>query len=147
MTLFGLFLILGLILLIPTAYAAKIGAPYAPTRGRAIAKAFDQVGVGQGDKVVDLGTGDGKVLLAAAQRQAQAIGFELSPIMWIIAYLRCLRKKNIKVRYQNFFKATLPEDTTYIFCFLMPQNMPQVKTILKPSTYPPRKPSSHTCFL
>jgi SAM-dependent methyltransferase len=120
---------LALIVLIPTAYAGLIGAPYVPTKTRIIEKSLDHLKVGPSDVVADLGSGDGKVLLAAAQRGAEAFGFELSPIMWAIAWVRTVGNRKIKLQYGNFFKQPLP-NATIIFIFLMPKTMRRLKRYL-----------------
>lgn len=134
---------IGLLLLIPTGYAAKIGAPYAPTFQKAIDQAFDDLQIGEGDVIIDLGAGDGKVLLAAQARGAKAIGYELSPIMWLIASFRlwlASRKQDKSIRPQlhfaNFFKAKLPPDATHIFVFLMPEHMEKLRRYLKAQHLP-----------
>lgn len=132
MSTFLFVLLLGAIaLLIPTAYAGKIGAPWAPTRRKAIDSVFEQIEVGEGDLVVDLGAGDAKVLLAASRRGARAVGYELSPIMWVVAFVRTMHRKGISVRYKNFFKARLPKRTTVLFTFLMPENMDTVRSYIQ----------------
>lgn len=110
-------------LLIPTAYAGLIGAPWAPTRMSAVRKAFDDIGISDKDIVVDLGAGDGSIVREAAGRNARAIGYELSPIMWAVAWIRAFRFKKSRILYGNFFKKALPKDTTLVFLFLMPQHM------------------------
>jgi len=40
---------------------------------------LDMARVKQGDVVYDLGSGDGRILIAAANRHAQAVGVELNP--------------------------------------------------------------------
>lgn len=144
---------IGLILLLPTAYAAKIGAPYAPTFMAAIKRAFSYISLGPHDVIVDLGAGDGRVLIAAGERGAQGIGYELSPIMWFVVWLRLkflsLRsgsrrepktapalKPAHKIYMRNFFKQKLPPQTTIIFAFLMPEHMAQVKQFLSRQQLP-----------
>ena len=100
-------LLAAVILLIPTAYAGLIGAPYAPTRMRAVKRAFELLDIGVQDTVVDLGVGDGKVLLAAAGRGAKAYGYELSPIMFLIAFLRSLKYPNVSIRFGSRSHATM----------------------------------------
>lgn len=129
----------GLILLIPAGYAGKIGAPWVPVRKRAITRTFDELEIGEGDVVVDVGCGDGKVLLEAARRGARAVGFELSPYMWFIAWLRTLGNKRIQVRYGNFFKMKLPSDTTVVYSFLMPETMSRLDAHLKRQELPHAK--------
>ncbi|MDA1169048.1 MAG: hypothetical protein O3A36_01790 [bacterium] len=114
------------VFLIPTAYAGVIGAPWAPTRMKAVKKAFDDIEVDQKDIVVDLGAGNGSIIAEAAVRGAYAIGYELSPIMWIVAQIRILGKKTAHIMYGNFFRISLPKNTTLVFFFLMPKHMDQV---------------------
>ncbi|MEK7500435.1 MAG: class I SAM-dependent methyltransferase [Patescibacteria group bacterium] len=114
------------VFLIPTAYAGVIGAPWAPTRMASVKKAFDDIEIGEKDTVVDLGAGNGAILAEAAQRGAHAIGYELSPIMWIVARVRILGEKTARIVYGNFFRVSLPENTTLVFFFLMPKHMDQV---------------------
>lgn len=125
--------------MIPTAYAGKIGAPYAPTRLPVVKKAFDWAGIGASDTLIDLGTGDGKILLEAARRGASAIGYELSPILWVVAWLRILHARGrdrARVKFANFYKQTLPPQTNRIFAFLMPHNMARVAAFLKEQKLP-----------
>lgn len=51
-------------------------APYVPTPIEVVQAAMDLAGVGPGDRLYDLGCGDGRVLIAAGQRGAKAIGYE-----------------------------------------------------------------------
>ena len=130
MDLFTILILAGLVLLIPTAYAAKIGAPYAPTFSAAIKNTLDFIQLDSKDVLVDIGAGDGKVLLAAEKRGARAIGFELSPIMAFVIWLRTLGKKKIQIKMQNFYKKKIPAEATVIFAFLMPENMDKVQKYL-----------------
>src|SRR3989344_3763152 len=107
--------LIGAALLIPTAYAGAIGAPWAPTRMSAVKKAFDDIGISDKDLVVDLGAGDGSIVREAVSRRARAVGYELSPIMWIVAWVRTFRFKKSRMVYGNFFKKTLPKDATLVF--------------------------------
>lgn len=52
---------------------------WAPSDERAVEAALDLAGVGSGDRVADLGCGDGHVLVRAAQRGATVVGVEADP--------------------------------------------------------------------
>lgn len=131
-------MVLGIGLLIPTAYAGLIGAPYAPTRIAAVRKAFELIDLGVDDTLVDLGVGDGKILIEAARRGARAYGYELSPIFFVISFVRALRYKHVNIHYGNFYNQKFP-DATVIFCFLMPDKMPRVRQWLKNQNLPNAK--------
>lgn len=130
----GTILILtGVGLLIPTAYAGLIGAPFAPTRRRIVRKAFEEIRLGGNDVLIDLGAGDGKIVLEAARRGATAVGYELSPIMWFIAKLRV--GQHGQIRFGNFYQQNLSE-ATVLFAFLTPKTMPSVKKQLAQQVIP-----------
>lgn len=122
-------ILIALAFLIPTGYAAVIGAPYAPTKIAPVRLAFDMLQIGAQDVVIDLGVGDGKIVLEAGKRGAKAIGFELSPIMYAVAWWRFRGKKNIELRYGNFFKKPIAE-ATVLFAFLMPKHMKTVEKFI-----------------
>lgn len=131
-----LIVIIGLFLLVPTAYAGVIGAPYAPTRLAAVRKAFNLIGLSAEDFVVDLGAGDGSILKEAARRGAGASGYELSPLMWAVARWRNRRNKPVHIHLANFYKKKLPAETTVVFVFLMPKIMGRVSKYLKQQKLP-----------
>lgn len=144
MSWFNIALIIGLALLFPTAYAAKIGAPYVPARSRAIRCSFKNINIGPKDVFIDLGAGDGKTVLEAAQRGAKAVGYELSPVMWLIAWTRILlwrwRHRQYgthrpKIQWRNFYRQKLT-DATVLYAFLLPQNMERLRKYLAKQQIP-----------
>ena len=67
---------------------ALIGAPWLPTPRRRVQRALDLADVQHGDVVVDLGSGDGRVLIAAAERGARGFGVEIDPFRVLWSWLR-----------------------------------------------------------
>lgn len=61
--------------------APRLDVPYAVTRPELIERMLDMAGVGAGDRVLDLGTGDGRILLAAARRGAAGLGVDIDPVL------------------------------------------------------------------
>jgi precorrin-6B methylase 2 len=57
------------------------GAIYFPTSSRSVEIMLRLADVKAGDKLVDLGSGDGRILIAAAQAGAEAVGYEINPIL------------------------------------------------------------------
>jgi SAM-dependent methyltransferase len=58
-----------------------LDVPYATTRPETIALMLDMADVGPGDHVIDLGTGDGRILIAAARdRGARGVGIDIDPV-------------------------------------------------------------------
>jgi len=142
--LFNILVLVVVVLLIPTAYAGKIGAPYAPTFNPAIKQGFKHIKLGNEDTLVDLGAGDGRVMLQALDLGANAIGYELSPIMWFITWFRLKfspparggARGGGRIYMRNFYKQKLPPQSTVIFAFLMPQNMHKIKELLLKQHFP-----------
>lgn len=128
-------LILGVLAI--TAFASWWGAPWLPTPNSAVATAMEAAGVRSGDVVVDIGAGDGRVLRAAAARGARAVGYELSPLFWGVAWLRTRRlRHHARVKLADAFAVDL-STATVIFAFLRPQTLPRLVTALRlhgPST-------------
>jgi SAM-dependent methyltransferase len=60
----------------------KLDVPYVTTRPEVIALMLEMAHVGPDDYVIDLGTGDGRILIAAARdRGARGLGVDIDPVM------------------------------------------------------------------
>ncbi len=57
------------------------GAIFVPTQAKKIKRSIDLVNLKPGQRVVDLGSGDGRILIACALRGAEAVGFEINPFL------------------------------------------------------------------
>lgn len=57
----------------------RLDVPYVPTPTEVVNKMLDLAQVGKGDYVIDLGSGDGRIAIAAAERGATALGVDLNP--------------------------------------------------------------------
>lgn len=59
-----------------------LDVPYKSTRREVVAQMLDMAQIGPGDHVVDLGTGDGRILIAAArERGASGLGIDLDAVL------------------------------------------------------------------
>jgi len=56
-----------------------LDVPYVPTPQPVVERMLDMADVGPGDYVIDLGSGDGRIVIAAAKRGAEAHGVDLDP--------------------------------------------------------------------
>jgi len=95
------------------------GIPWVPTLEGRIRKALDLAELQPGETFYDLGCGDGRVLVAAARRGAQAVGIEVSPIHCLIARLRALFAGvggRVIVRWGNFYRFEL-HDANVVFWY------------------------------
>lgn len=104
------------------------GAPYVPSHRRTVAAAIDLLPLEQGDLVLDLGSGDGAVLVAAAKHGYRAVGYDLNPILNFIAWLRCWRNHvHVRIHLHDYWLATWPPDTKAVFVFLAGPYMNKLK--------------------
>ena len=73
--------LLGGTLFATTAYSVFSGAPFLPTDERNVDDMIRSSGLKPGELLVDLGSGDGRILIAAARAGARAEGWEISPFL------------------------------------------------------------------
>ena len=125
------FIILGCIVLLFGAVVFR-GAPYVPTLRRSVSDALDLLNLKHDALVIDLGSGDGSVLKAAARRGYRALGYEINPVLYLIAKLRCLpQKSRVTVRLRDFWLADWPNDAQAVFVFLAGPHMKHLARKLK----------------
>lgn len=96
------------------------GIPWVPSSDRRIRKALEMSDLRSGELFYDLGCGDGRVLVAAADRfGARVVGIEISPLHCLVARLRLLSAgigKKATIRWGNFNAADLSDaDVVYQF--------------------------------
>ncbi len=115
------------------------GAPYLPTLSKQVEVALDLVDLQTGQTLLELGCGDGKVLLAAAARGWNVVGYELNPILALIAWLRTRRYgARVRVICGNFWTRPWPP-AEGIFVFLLDKYMSQLDTKITQSPVRPIK--------
>jgi SAM-dependent methyltransferase len=103
-----------------------IGAPWLPVRKQDIEAAFQVIELGPDDVVVDLGSGDGRLLNEAAKRGARAIGYELNPFMVWYSRMRARAfGDRITIHRKNLLEADVKE-VTVVFVFGMEWIMPKI---------------------
>lgn len=93
------------------------GAPYVPTldaQGRA---ALDLLGLKPGQTLLELGSGDGKMLVLAAQAGLNVVGIELNPFLVIVSWLRTRRyRRQVRIIWGDFWRVPWPEcDGVFVF--------------------------------
>ena len=138
--------ILALFLLASIFFIFYTGVPFAKTPYRAIKKIINALDIKEGQIVYDLGCGDGRFLFAAAKAGAKAIGFEISPAVYLKAkIIKLLTLSKAKIKYKNFYSANLA-DADIIFCFLVDSVMPRVEKKLKAELKPGAKVVSYGFF-
>lgn len=73
----------GLLISMPPLLVGQNGktldVPYVPTRPDTVEEMLDMADVKEGDRLYDLGSGDGRIVIAAASRGADALGIDMDP--------------------------------------------------------------------
>lgn len=117
-----------------------MGAYFAPTLKKEIERMVSLSGVKPGDKAVDLGSGDGRLVIALAKAGAEAHGYEINPLLVLIA------KINIKMaglsgkafsHWKNFWELDLSEFnvvTVFGITYMMKKLETKLKKELKPGS-------------
>jgi cyclopropane fatty-acyl-phospholipid synthase-like methyltransferase len=114
------------------------GAIYFPTTPGNVGIIRKFADAKSGQKIADLGSGDGRILIALAQAGAEAHGYEVNPLL-VWNSRRAIRKAGLKgkaiVHWQSFWKADLSQyDTivTYGFPHIMGKLGKKLKAELAP---------------
>jgi len=123
-TFLGLFFMLFVLFVFVTyAYTGVSAAPWVPTRSDILDEIINAGDIKKGQKVYDLGCGDGRLVFAAAKKGAYAIGYELSLLIFLLARFKRLfsaNKQNSEIIFKSFWTADL-RDADAIFIYLMPR--------------------------
>jgi predicted nicotinamide N-methyase len=117
-------------------YTDKHGAPWVPTPFKKVRKMLHMAQVKPGEVVLDLGSGDGRVLVVAAREfGAQAVGIEIDPlrVLWTRLWLRALRLQHqARVVRGNLFTAEIGEaDVVTLFLRQSTNQLLMVKLLLE----------------
>ena len=102
------------------------GAPYLPTMRPQVAAAFELLNLKKGQTVLELGCGDGRVLLEAASRGYRAVGIELNLVLVVIAMWRTRKfRDRVQVVWGNYWTKPWPPSDG-VFTFLIDSFMPKL---------------------
>lgn len=86
------------------------GAIYFPTEPKNVSVMVSLLAVKPGEKIADLGSGDGRVVIALARAGAEAHGYEINPLL-VYQARKKIRRAGLKskafIHYQSFWKADL----------------------------------------
>ena len=120
--LFGLLFMFG--------FVVAFGAPYVPTLKRQQKNALSMLKLKPGQIFYDLGCGDGRLLKAAADTGLRAVGYEINPLLALVAWLRtrCYGRR-VKVVCGNFWKADI-SGADAVFVFLIDHHMARLDKFL-----------------
>ena len=132
-------LFLGACLLAPSALARDV--PFVPTPEKVVDKMLEVAKVGPKDVVYDLGSGDGRIIIAAAKKYgARGVGIDIDPDRVREARDNARRAgvtNRVEFRQGDLFQADIAEATVVTIYLLSGINMklrPKLLAELKPGT-------------
>ncbi len=121
--LFLILIFLFTIILTATAIASiLLGVPYVPTRKKLIGKLISAAKLKKGQKVYDLGCGDGRILFASEKITGVAgEGYEIAPLVYFLALIKkWMHRGKSNIHFKNFLYESL-SSADVIFCYLTPK--------------------------
>lgn len=93
------------------------GAPFVPTSPRVVKEMILLARLTKRDIVVDLGCGDGRLLIEAAKRGARAFGWDINPFLVFIATVNAFLlgvNRNMTVRWGDYRRQNITMATVVL---------------------------------
>jgi SAM-dependent methyltransferase len=121
-------------------------APFVPTPPDVVDRMLAMAGAGPGDVVYDLGCGDGRIVIAAAQKfGARGVGLDIDPAL--IARAQASAKAagvtdRVTFRVQDVMKADL-SDATVVTLYLLAASNAKLRPILNAQLRPGARIVAH----
>ncbi|MBI3341538.1 hypothetical protein HY024_00280 [Candidatus Curtissbacteria bacterium] len=106
--------------------------PYVGTKRKRIETIMSFAALKKGETAVDLGSGDGRLLISAAQKGAFAVGYEINPLLVAISSFHAKIKglsDHISVNKSSFWKADL-KIADVVFVYAMRKTMPKLEKLV-----------------
>lgn len=100
-----------------------LGLPFVPSRDSTVKEMFSLLGDVREKKVLDLGSGDGKIVIAAARAGAHAVGFEINPLLVRLARANIAKaglSSHARILLADFWSADISEYDIIIFYGVVP---------------------------
>lgn len=118
-----LIILFAIIIVIVFGLVVFVGPPFLPTMRNNLDTALDLLDLKPGQTLLELGSGDGRVVRAAAERGLKVVGIEINPILVVVSRLRCWKYRNqVTIIWDDIWKARWPQ-ADGVFTFLLQRQM------------------------
>jgi len=107
-------------------------APYKPSKPEEVLSMLEVSNLKRTDKIVDLGSGDGRLVLAASRVCEKAVGIEINPFLNVFARVIEILSANGDVEFKNksYWQENLGEYDV-VFMYLLPSDIAKLKIKLE----------------
>jgi hypothetical protein len=104
--------------------------------------ALDLLDLQPGQTLLELGCGDGRILVAAARRGWNAVGYELNPILAFISWIITRRYRGqVRIVWGDYWSVPWPK-AEGIFGFIFPRYMSKLHKKVMQYSYRPIRVAS-----
>lgn len=114
-------------------FSPQSGPVYVPSKEKDTQKMIEMANIKEGDVVLDLGSGDGRILIEAAKKGAKAIGYEIDPILVLESKQKVKKagvEKKVEIRLKNMWQANFNQ-ADVIFVYLFPKYLKKLKNLFE----------------
>lgn len=116
-----------------TVIGFAMGAPFAISSRKEICNMLNLAQLKKGELLLDLGSGDGSVLIEAAKKGARAVGIEINPFLVLYSRLRVKLlgiSNKVTIKFADFNNVSL-KDADLVCFYLLPNTVQKLKFKLK----------------
>lgn len=126
-------------------------APFYPSSRKAIRDMISIADLKGDERVLDLGSGDGRLVFSAAKYCKTATGIEYNPFLVVVSRLRSLFSRNsrgtrINFIYGSYYKHDF-SSYNIVFCYLLPKDVTKLEAKLAKELKPGSKIITNTFHL
>ncbi len=134
-----LFIIFLLYVLAISLYSLIRGAPYAALGSDRLKTVIKLLDIKKGEQIADLGSGDGRIVIAAAGKGATAVGYEINYLLVLLSRKNIKKSglKNASIRQKDFWSenySSYNSITIYTLPHILPALGRKLKKELKPGS-------------
>jgi hypothetical protein len=124
MTLLQMIILALVVIIMCFGFVVLFGPPYVPTLNPQARIAIEMINLKPGETLLELGSGDGKILKMAAEVGVKGVGYELNPILVIISRIRTWPyRKDVKIVWGNLWNSKKWPEADGIFVFILQKHM------------------------
>lgn len=116
-------------------YAFIFGAPFVPVPRRVVDKIIELADIQDNDVLFDLGSGDGRIVLAGAKKGVTCTGIEINPLLYYFSKFKIRNFKNAKIIRQNLWETDL-SSANILTLYFMQDKMAKLKEKIKKEMRP-----------